>query len=124
MARVACREGVMIQWDDGMSEGGGGRNVAVVMEEKKSILKVPIGEFRGDGKGSFLLKHGEGLGKELIVVGLTNKWVSEVEVNGMDKEVVGEEDDVIMLSVIDKMVGLVGKSVRLNHLRSWSVEES
>ena len=47
----------------------------------------------------------------------------EIEVNGTDKEIVGEEDDIILLSVIDNMVGSAEKSVRLDHLRSWSVEE-
>ena len=59
----------MLLRDNGMSESGGGGNVAAVVEEEEAILKMPIGEFRSDGKWAFLLKCSEGLGKELIVVG-------------------------------------------------------
>jgi hypothetical protein len=52
-----------------------------------------------------------------------NKRVTEVEINSMDKEIVREKDDIIILSVIDNMVGVVEKSIGLDYLRSRGVEE-
>jgi hypothetical protein len=107
-----------------MSEDGRGRNVAAVMEEEEAVLKAPIGEFRSDGKRSFLLKCGEGLDKELVTLGSLYKRVMEIEVNGTDKEIVGEDDDVIIFGVVDNVVRSAEKSIRLDHLRSRSMKES
>ena len=47
----------------------------------------------------------------------------EVCINDTDEYIVGKEDFVIVISVFYDVVGVAGKSVRLDHLGSWRMEK-
>ena len=69
---------------------------------------MPVIKFRCDRQGSILLQCFDRFGKEGIIDGLFNKGIVETEVNGFDKKVIREHNNIVIFCVINNMVWVLG----------------